>query len=103
MVVIEGHTDNQPISTAMFPSNWELSVNRASRIIRYLSEKHGIQDNYLSASGYADTRPVTTNETFEGRQKNRRIEIILKPTTLTPGGIRAIGKARDMFGGANFE
>jgi len=97
MVEVEGHTDNRPISTARFPSNWELSVGRASRVIRYLIEQQGIPEDMLSASGYADTQPVATNDTPEGREKNRRIEIILKPTEETP--LRGIQeRARDLFG-----
>jgi len=100
LVTVEGHTDDRPISNPVFPSNWELSVGRASRIIRYMHDKHGIPNNMLSASGYADTRPVATNATPEGRQKNRRIEIILKPTDKTP--INMPEAAQDLFGGAKF-
>ena len=95
-VVVEGHTDDRPISTARFPSNWELSVGRASRVIRYMIENYGLSEDMLSASGYAETRPVATNETAVGRQKNRRIEIILKPTAQTPMGIQQ--RVRDLFG-----
>ncbi|HOO57463.1 MAG TPA: OmpA family protein [bacterium] len=99
-VIVEGHTDDRPISTLQYPSNWELSVSRASRIIRYFNTQHGIPNNMLAASGYADTRPVATNETNEGRQKNRRIEIILTPTALTPKG--APESAVTIFGDGEF-
>ncbi len=98
--VVEGHTDNQPISTSRFPSNWELSVGRASSVVRYMIEKHGIDEKYLQASGYADTKPVASNDTAEGREKNRRIEIILKPTRGTPASFEQ--KAKQIFGGATF-
>lgn len=77
---IEGHTDNVPISTPEFRSNWELSVRRATEVIRYLIERHGIPPDRLSASGYSEYRPIASNETPEGRALNRRIEIIILQT-----------------------
>lgn len=77
---IEGHTDNVPIGPKIakkFPTNWELSTARATTVVRYLIEKGGIDPKLLSAVGYADTMPVASNETEEGRAKNRRIEIVL--------------------------
>ncbi|MFQ6614385.1 MAG: flagellar motor protein MotB [Fidelibacterota bacterium] len=74
-IKIEGHTDNVPIHTKDFPSNWELSANRASKIVRYLIE-HGIDPNQLSCEGFAEYRPVASNDTPEGRAKNRRVEIV---------------------------
>ncbi len=79
---IEGHTDNIPISKELqqkYASNWELSTARATHVARYLLETTGIDAKLLSVSGYADTRPVDTNATPEGRAKNRRIEIVLVP------------------------
>ena len=75
---IAGHTDNIPIKSAKFPSNWELSTARAVTVARSL-EKQGVPANRLSAAGYADSQPVASNETPEGRQQNRRIEIVLMP------------------------
>ncbi|HOC92897.1 MAG TPA: flagellar motor protein MotB [bacterium] len=98
-VVVEGHTDPMPISTAVYPSNWELSSGRASSVVRYLIEKHGIDPALLQAAGYADKRPAFSNETQQGREKNRRIEIVLKPTDKTPGGESTALKAREIFGG----
>ncbi|WP_455245621.1 OmpA family protein, partial [Petrachloros mirabilis] len=83
---IEGHTDNVPISTKLqdrFKTNWELSTARATTVVRYLIEQGGVDREQLSAVGYADTRPVDTNETDEGRSSNRRIEIVLYPKDLT--------------------
>ncbi|MCX7792811.1 MAG: OmpA family protein [Thermodesulfovibrionales bacterium] len=81
---IEGHTDNVPISPRLahrFPTNWELSTARATNVVRYLQER-GIDPSVLSATGYAEYRPVASNETEEGRAKNRRIEIVLVPLEL---------------------
>jgi chemotaxis protein MotB len=75
---ITGHTDNIPIKTHKYPSNWELSAARAVTVARYLADK-GVSSERLSAAGYAETQPVATNDTPEGRQQNRRIEIVLMP------------------------
>ncbi|MDW8433411.1 MAG: OmpA family protein [Aquificaceae bacterium] len=75
-VEVEGHTDNIPISTERFPSNWELSTSRAGTIVRYFIAK-GINPERLKASGYADTRPIASNVTPEGRAQNRRVEIVI--------------------------
>jgi len=78
-IEVEGHTDNQPISTAQFPSNWELSSARASSVVRLFIEQ-GIVAKRLTAKGAADNRPVLSNDTPEGRTRNRRVTI----TVLTP-------------------
>lgn len=75
---ITGHTDNVPIKSARFPSNWELSTTRALTVARFLAQ-NGVAETRLSAAGYADTQPVTSNDTPEGRAQNRRIEIVLMP------------------------
>ncbi len=75
---VAGHTDNVPIRTRRFPSNWELSTQRAVNVVRFLLEQ-GFEATRLSAAGYADTQPVASNETPSGRQQNRRIEIVLLP------------------------
>lgn len=74
---IEGHTDSVPIKTARFPTNWELSSSRATAVVRFLSERAGIPKHRLHAVGYADTKPVGSNGTWEGRKRNRRVEIVL--------------------------
>jgi len=76
-VRIEGHTDDVPINTAEFRSNWELSTRRATEVVRYLIEKYGFLPHRISASGYAEYRPVAPNDTQQNRALNRRIEIIL--------------------------
>ena len=74
---VEGHTDNVPIRNTRFPSNWELSTARATAIIVYMIGKFGFQPDLLSAAGYGEYRPVATNETIEGRARNRRIDIVV--------------------------
>lgn len=77
-VVVEGHTDNVPIQTPRFPSNWELSAARAGSVVRHL-EARGINPTRLRATGYADTRPIAANDTAANRALNRRVEITLEP------------------------
>ena len=76
---VEGHTDNVPIKTARFPSNWELSTARATRVVRLLADDAGIDPTRLTASGYGEHRPVASNDSEEGRAANRRIEIRVTP------------------------
>ena len=78
-VGIEGHTDNQPIKYSNWKSNWELSTSRALSVLHYLANKKGIPPNRLSAIGYGEFRPVASNDTAEGRQLNRRVEIVVLP------------------------
>jgi chemotaxis protein MotB len=74
---IEGHTDNVPMHSFRFPSNWELSTTRAVNVVRFLIEINGLEAKRLSASGYADQHPVDSNDTPEGRQKNRRVDMVI--------------------------
>ncbi|MCA1056878.1 flagellar motor protein MotB [Rossellomorea aquimaris] len=76
-VKVEGHTDNRPISTYQFPSNWELSSARAGAVIRYLIDNEGLDPKRFIAVGYGDTRPIASNDTEANLQKNRRVEIII--------------------------
>lgn len=73
---IEGHTDDRPIQTDAFPSNWELSAARASRVVRYLTER-GFPPNRLRAVGLADTMPLYPNDAEETRGRNRRVTIMV--------------------------
>jgi len=77
-IYIEGHTDTVPIHTSKFSDNWDLSVHRATSIIRILSE-NGVRPQQVIASGRGEYFPIATNEDADGRQKNRRTEIILSP------------------------
>jgi len=74
---IEGHTDNVPIKTAQFPSNWELSTARATNIVHYLVDAHEFPPEKLSAIGYGEYRPIADNSSEEGRQKNRRVDVVV--------------------------
>lgn len=76
-ILVEGHTDNLPIQTERFPSNWELSASRASSVVRYL-QLAGINATRMSATGYADTRPLGDNGNEQGRASNRRVELIMQ-------------------------
>jgi len=82
-LLVEGHTDNTPLSPALkerFPSNWELSAARAAAVVRFIQKVGQLQPERLSARGYSYYRPVASNKTKEGRHQNRRIEIILGPS-----------------------
>jgi chemotaxis protein MotB len=75
---IEGHTDNVPIQTAQFPSNWELASARALNVLKWMV-KSGMPGNRISAAAFADTQPIASNDTKEGKAANRRIEIVVVP------------------------
>ncbi len=80
-VRVEGHTDNWAINTPRFPSNWELSTGRATQVIRFLIEEANLDPKQLQAAGYGEYHPIDTNDTAEGRQRNRRVDvIILRPS-----------------------
>ncbi len=74
---VEGHTDNVPISTPLFPSNWELSVGRATNVLRYIQKNYDVDPGTLSATGYGEFKPTADNATADGRSKNRRVDIVL--------------------------
>ncbi len=77
---VEGHTDNIPINTALFPSNWELSTSRATNVLRYLLSEARIPPQRMSAVGYSEYRPVASNENRDGRGLNRRVDIVILNT-----------------------
>ncbi|NMA65102.1 MAG: flagellar motor protein MotB [Clostridiaceae bacterium] len=78
-ILVSGHTDNIPIKNSKFASNWELSTARATNVVKYFVEVEGLDPTLLTATGNGEFRPIADNNTSEGRQKNRRIEIkILK-------------------------
>ncbi|WP_339891628.1 OmpA/MotB family protein [Neptuniibacter pectenicola] len=74
---IQGHTDDVPIETARFPSNWDLSAIRATNVLRYLV-RGGLEVERVSATGYGDSRPLAANDSVENRAKNRRLEFVLE-------------------------
>ncbi len=78
-VVVEGYTDNAPIHTGRFPSNWELSTARAVNVLRYFIHRDGLDPRHVSAVGYGPYRPIAPNTTAENRARNRRVEIVIQP------------------------
>lgn len=78
-VGIEGHTDNVPIKLSGWKSNWELSSARALSVLHYIAEDRDVSPDRVSAIGYGEFRPVASNDTKEGRQLNRRVEIVILP------------------------
>jgi chemotaxis protein MotB len=82
---IEGHTDDVPID-GTFASNWELSTARATTVLRELESAHAVSPARLSATGFADQRPIASNSTATGRARNRRVEILVEATTQNGGG-----------------
>lgn len=76
-LVIEGHTDNVPSKTALYPSNWELSTARAVSVLRYLSEVENVDPRRLSAVGFGEYNPIVANDTRENRAANRRVNILI--------------------------
>jgi len=78
---IEGHTDDTPIHTARYPSNWELSAARAVAVVKYFISECGIAPERLAAAGYADSKPRWPNDTALHRAKNRRVEVTLATQT----------------------
>jgi chemotaxis protein MotB len=77
-VEIDGHTDDQPINTRRFPSNWELSVARATSVLKYLITKHGLDPALFTIKGNGEQRPLSDNSSSEQRAQNRRVEIRMK-------------------------
>ncbi|WP_055071310.1 OmpA/MotB family protein [Clostridium massiliamazoniense] len=77
-IVIAGHTDNRPIKNNKFPSNWELSVQRAVNVVKYFTEGKGITSSRFSVMGYGEHRPIGDNSTEEGQRANRRVSILFK-------------------------
>src|SRR5208282_5941022 len=74
---IEGHTDNVPIHTPQFASNWELSTARATGLVRSLVDDYGVSPTLLSAAGYAEFHPASANDTSQGRALNRRVDLVI--------------------------
>ena len=90
---VEGHTDNIAIATALYPSNWELSSARATTVSRYFAEHSDIAPIRLVAAGYGEFRPVTLNDSREGRARNRRVDLVVMFPQSTPG-TQAVAGAR---------
>lgn len=84
-IVITGHTDNIPINSAEFPSNWELSMMRAINFLKTVVNHEQLDPQLFSVKGYGENKPVASNETVEGRSKNRRVEVLIQPLVLKDG------------------
>jgi len=99
-VRLEGHTDSIPIRTARFRSNWELSAARSIAMLELFTTRFNVPRERLAVAGYAETAPVDTNETGEGRSRNRRVDIVIlnelglraEPHSAAPAGDRPEGK-----------
>ncbi|MBM7693660.1 chemotaxis protein MotB [Peribacillus deserti] len=87
-IVISGHTDNMPISTSEFDSNWDLSVMRAVNFMKILLENPKLKPQWFSAKGYGEFKPVSSNSTAAGRAANRRVEILIMPREQKESGAR---------------
>ncbi len=85
-IVVAGHTDNVPVKTREFRSNLELSLSRAAQVTNFLSDKAGVDPKRMAPMGFAEHRPIDSNETTQGKQRNRRVEIILTVLSLRHGG-----------------
>lgn len=91
---VEGHTDNRPISTPKFPSNWELSTGRSTAVLRELATSHGLPYERMRVAGYADIQPIDKADTEEARGRNRRVEFVferLVKVDLNDGKTKATG------------
>lgn len=80
-IIISGHTDNVPIRNSQFESNWELSVMRAVNFMKVILDNHKLDPRWFSAKGFGEFQPVASNNTSEGKAKNRRVEILILPRT----------------------
>jgi chemotaxis protein MotB len=91
---VEGHTDNVPIKTSQYPSNWELASARALTVVKAMVES-GLPPDRVSAASYADWKPIAPNDTPEGRASNRRIEIVVVPDLSSLPGFDELGKVTE--------
>jgi chemotaxis protein MotB len=94
-VRLEGHTDSVPIHNQRFPSNWELSAARSIAMLQVLTGQYGIPNNRFAVAGYAETKPIDTNESEEGRTHNRRVDIVIlnQPVVVKQGTGKPVRKA----------
>ncbi|MFJ7936614.1 flagellar motor protein MotB [Sporosarcina sp. NPDC096371] len=84
-IVVTGHTDNVPMNNAEFQSNWELSVIRAVNFLKIIVDSGNINPLLFSTKGYGEYHPIASNDTAEGRSKNRRVEVLIQPLVLKDG------------------
>lgn len=84
-MVVTGHTDNVPMNSAEFSSNWDLSVMRAVNFLKLMTLNQAVDPRLLSAKGYGEFQPIASNDTAEGRNQNRRVEVLIQPLVLEDG------------------
>ena len=84
-IIVEGHTDNRPVRSLRYRSNWELSTARATYVVTQFQEQYAFPASALSVAGYAEHRPVSTNDTTEGRAHNRRVDLVVRFKADTDG------------------
>lgn len=84
-IVVAGHTDNVPINSSEFPSNWELSMMRAINFLKTIVSTDQLDPHLFSVKGYGENKPIASNDTAEGRSKNRRVEVLIQPLVLKDG------------------
>ncbi|MFI5363598.1 MAG: flagellar motor protein MotB [Elusimicrobiota bacterium] len=99
-ILVEGHTDDQPIHNMYFDSNWELSTARATSVTRLLIEKYGIPPGHIGAVGYGDTKPLVANNSPENRSKNRRVVFFIKSGSIPKPAPGAVGVSTAAASGA---
>lgn len=90
-IVVTGHTDNVPMNSAQFASNWDLSVMRAVNFLKLMMENEEVNPRLFSAKGYGEFQPIASNDTVEGRNQNRRVEILIQPLVLEDGTRKETG------------
>ncbi len=96
---VEGHTDNVPITTARFRSNWDLATGRATTVVVTLARLGGIDPKRLAAVGYSEYQPVASNDTPEGRTENRRVDFVLSMSSLIPTNDKPLDEAAGAMDG----
>jgi len=92
---VEGHTDDKPISTLQFPSNWELSAARAASVVHEFG-RQGVDPRRMAALGYGEYQPIGDNKAEDGRYRNRRVVVVLLPASMARHG-RSLNDAADLF------
>ena len=103
-VIITGHTDNVPMNTAEFGSNWELSVMRAVNFLKIIIDANpGLDSKYFSVKGFGEYNPIASNDTAEGRSKNRRVEVLVQPRVAEDGTELPVGTEKPITTQVNDE
>jgi chemotaxis protein MotB len=93
---IEGHTDDSPISTPRFPTNWHLSTSRSIAVLRYMTDAGSVDASRIAAAGYGSTRPLVPNDSADSRAVNRRVEFVYKRDPIADRATRAQRRTRSI-------